>query len=69
MSYILSKMDFYYVYTVNTPKMKAFSRTFELFFSHFIVFMQIISQLCRCVFEPRCKDNHKTYFLLVKNDQ
>ena len=45
MIYILSLLGFYYILYREYPKSKVFSLTFLLFFSAFIVLMQIIRQL------------------------
>lgn len=50
-------------------KNKAFSSTCEICFIKFAVCLLFINQSYTLLFESRCKDKHKTNFLLLKNHQ
>ena len=58
----------YYIYNQTVKKLRFFADLLAIFRRLYHPAL-IINWLWLSVFESRCKDNHKTNFLLVKNDE
>ena len=58
----------YYIYNQTAKKLRFFADLLAVF-RRLYLFLLIINWLWSSVFESRCKDNHKTNFLLLNNHQ